>query len=69
MSLEPSCQSSNLPHSSKLTLYERAAPVATGKHTLIHVNSNYTSVLKAIIVKKLNSLKHLVRTTVAESHN
>jgi len=23
----------------------------------------------AIIVKKLNSLKHLVRTTVAESHN
>jgi len=22
-----------------------------------------------IIVKKLNSLKHLVRTTVAESHN
>ena len=34
MSLEPSCQSSNLPHSSKLTLYERAAPVATGKHTL-----------------------------------
>jgi len=24
---------------------------------------------KGIIVKKLNSLKHLVRTTVAESHN
>ena len=26
-------------------------------------------VIKMIIVKKLNSLKHLVRTTVAESHN
>jgi len=25
--------------------------------------------LPEIIVKKLNSLKHLVRTTVAESHN
>jgi len=25
--------------------------------------------LVRIIVKKLNSLKHLVRTTVAESHN
>jgi len=25
--------------------------------------------LRLIIVKKLNSLKHLVRTTVAESHN
>ena len=28
-----------------------------------------TSTLYTIIVKKLNSLKHLVRTTVAESHN
>jgi len=27
------------------------------------------SQLTVIIVKKLNSLKHLVRTTVAESHN
>jgi len=27
------------------------------------------AVIKDIIVKKLNSLKHLVRTTVAESHN
>jgi len=25
--------------------------------------------ISEIIVKKLNSLKHLVRTTVAESHN
>jgi len=28
-----------------------------------------TPVILAIIVKKLSSLKHLVRTTVAESHN
>jgi len=29
----------------------------------------YVTDLHTIIVKKLNSFKHLVRTTVAESHN
>jgi len=28
-----------------------------------------TTIISIIIVKKLNSLKHLVRTTMAESHN
>jgi len=34
--------------------------------TYLHV---VITTLYRIIVKKLNSLKHLVRTTVAESHN
>ena len=29
----------------------------------------FSALHSCIIVKKLNSLKHLVRTTVAESHN
>ena len=32
-------------------------------------NANQWATLSLIIVKKLNSLKHLVRTTVAESHS
>jgi len=31
--------------------------------------ANFTPSFLNIIVKKLNSLKHLVRTTLAESHN
>ena len=39
------------------------------KQTGHFVPSYYESHLPLIIVKKLNSLKHLVRMTVAESHN
>ena len=35
----------------------------------MHQGSALSPLLFVIIVKKLNSLKHLVRTTVAESHN
>ena len=35
----------------------------------MHQGSELSPLLFVIIVKKLNSLKHLVRTTVAESHN
>jgi len=38
-------------------------------HCLEWVIASETRPLMNIIVKKLNSLKHLVRTTVAESHN
>jgi len=36
---------------------------------LTHEHCYYHGPLVLIIVKKLNSLKHLVRTIVAESHN
>jgi len=41
------------------------------KNDLINVDRPYilTGLTFVIIVKKLNSLKHLERTTVAESHN
>jgi len=35
----------------------------------MHQGSSLSPLLFVIIVKKLNSLKHLVRTTVAKSHN
>jgi len=35
----------------------------------IHQGSALSPLLFVITVEKLNSLKHLVRTTVAESHN
>jgi len=35
----------------------------------MHQGSSLSPLLFVIIVKNLNSLKHLVRTTVAKSHN
>ena len=45
-----------------------AAPSATKFSVSDCVIIRHVSIMR-IIVKKLNSLKHLVRTTVAESHN
>jgi len=41
-------------------------PIVTSDHECVLYA---VCILSGIIVKKLNSLKHLVRTTLAESHN
>ena len=48
-----------------------APPAEIGRRDLaiVCLGTEMNSLITQIIVKKLNSLKHLVRTTVAESHN
>ena len=64
---------------SQLTIFLAKIHVTFGRHDtdchsddgkIAHVYADkFRSMYTMIIVKKLNSLKHLVRTTVAESHN
>jgi len=53
----------------KVTRGHRKWRESSGKLTVIIFRNSLKEFYLEIIVKKLNSLKHLERTTVAESHN
>jgi len=49
--------------------YARDDKAVSGQQPLTRSSVDYRPSIYVVIVKKLNSLKHFVRTTVAESHN